>query len=84
MHTFGTNETQQLFERQLVGGMLLQTLATAASGQSKDKLCSMLDEPRSTSRMRGSRPTWSRPFFDSGSVEGWVSYFSRVSFLICL
>ena len=33
VHTFGTNETQQLFERQLVGGMLLQTLATAASGQ---------------------------------------------------
>ena len=83
MHTFGTNETQQLFERQLVGGMLLQTLATAASGQRQAMLNATIGQ-WSTSRMRGSRPTWSRPFFDSGSVDSWVSYFSRVSFLICL
>ena len=31
-HTFGTNETQQLREGQLVGQMLLQRLATGASG----------------------------------------------------
>ena len=34
-HSFGTNETQQLREGQLVGRMLLQRLATGATGVKK-------------------------------------------------